>query len=303
MDLFNLFLMKNIFNIILLVLLLHNTSYSQDKSNVECGFFGTKTVEQRNSIFPFNEAEKILLISYPNTNIRGLSKIDSINLSKYYEIKKEFIYQDSLKSKFFFATKIQQLKSKSINELSNLMFNYDYKIIGNNDLLSREMVNCYYPRNAILFLDKNEKVISVIEICFECIQYYLFPKSEEFNDVLGLECDERLSFFGKMFDDYVFDDYEKNKHKINFEIVDNQEALLGAKIIIKNFDVVNADFDGKAFVILNNKTKKVELSYMGKPTFIKIVKNCDFIKVDISKGRAFYYKDNKFIKSKKLIVE
>lgn len=42
---------------------------------------------------------------------------------------------------------------------------------------------------------------------------------------------------------------------------------------------------------------------MGKPTFIKIIKNCDFIKVDFSKRKAFYYKDNKFIKSKKLIVE
>ena len=52
-----------------------------------------------------------------------------------------------------------------------------------------------------------------------------------------------------------------------------------------------------------NKTEKVILSYMGKPTFVKIIKNCDFIKVDVSKGKAFYYKDNKFIKSKKLIFE
>jgi hypothetical protein len=295
--------MKKRFNFLLFIIFLCNISYSQNKSNVECGFFGNKTIEQRNAIFPFNEIETVLLISYPNTNIRGLSKIDSINLSKYYEIKKEFIYQDSLKSKIFFATKIQQLKGKSINELSNLMFNYDYKIIENNNLLSREMINCYYPRNAILFLDKNEKVISVLEICFECNQYYLFPNSKEFKDVLGLECDRRLFFFRKIFDDYAFADFEKYQQKIIFEITDNNAGLRGTKIIIKNFDVVNTDFDGKAFVILNNKTKKVELSYMGKPTFVKIIKNCDSIKVDISKGKAFYYKDNKFIKSKKLIFE
>ena len=296
--------MKNIFNILLLFLCLHNISYSQNKSNVECGFFGTKTVEERNSIFPFNETEKVLLISYPNAEAYQSKRKDSVGLSEYgYKIEKEFVFHDSLKVKLYDATKIVELKSKTIKELSNLMFNYDYKTKANDTLLTISVVDCYTPRNAIIFLDKNEKVISVIEICFECVQYYLFPKSEEFNDVLGLECDERLSFFRKIFDDYGFDDYEKNKLKINFEIVDDQGALRGTKIIIKNFDVVNTDFDGNAFVIMNNKTKKVELSYTGKPTFVKIIPNCDFIKVDLSKGKALYYKDNKFIKSKKLIVE
>ncbi|MFC4739939.1 hypothetical protein ACFO3U_08025 [Flavobacterium ponti] len=88
-------MMKNIFNILLLFLCLHNISYSQNKSNVECGFFGTKTIEERNSIFPFSEAEKVLLISYPNAEAYGLRIRDSINLSHYgYKIKKEFVYHD-----------------------------------------------------------------------------------------------------------------------------------------------------------------------------------------------------------------
>ena len=296
--------MKNIFNILLFFLCLYNISYSQDKSNVECGFFGTKTVEERNSIFPFSEAEKVLLISYPNAEAYGLRIRDSINLSHYgYKIKKEFVYHDSLNLKMFDATKVVILKTKSINMLSNLMYNFDYRVIDQEKPNNISYALCYTPRNAILFLDKNEKVISVIEICFECDKYYLFPKSEELKDVLGLECDERLSFFRKMFDDYGFKDSKKNKHNITFEIKGESGPIQRGSLIISNSHVVKTDFDGKAFVILNNKTKKVELSYMGKPTFIKIVKNCDFIKVDISKGKAFYYKDNKFIKSKKLIVE
>ena len=295
--------MKNIFNILLLFLYLHNISYSQNKSNVECGFFGTKTVEQRNSIFPFNEAEKVLLISYPNAEEYHLKRKDSVGLSEYgYKIEKEFIFHDSLNVKLYDATKIVELKNKTINELSNLMLNYDYKIKANDTLLTISVVDCYTPRNAILFLDKNEKVVSVLEICFECIQYYLFPKSKEFKDVLGLECDKRLVYFRKMFDDYGFENSKNNKN-ITFQIFDNQDALRGASLISNNSKIVNTDFEGNAFVIMNNKTKKVELSYMGKPTSIKIIKNCDFIKVDISKGKAFYYKDNKFIKSKKLIVE
>ncbi|WP_338378240.1 hypothetical protein [uncultured Flavobacterium sp.] len=295
--------MKNIFNILLLILCLHYISYSQDKSNVECGFFGTTTVEERNAIFPFSEAEMILLISYPNAEEYHLKRKDSVGLSEFgYKIEKEFVFHDSLKVKLYDATKIVELKSKTIKELSNLMFNYDYKTKANDTLLTISVVDCYTPRNAIIFLDKNEKVISVLEICFECIQYYLFPKSKEFKDVLGLECDKRLGYFRKMFDDYGFENYKNNKN-ITFQIFDNQGALRGASLISNNSKIVQTDFDGNAFVIMNNKTKKVELSYMGKPTLLKIIPNCDFIKVDLSKGKAFYYKDNKFIKSKKLIVE
>ncbi len=295
--------MKKSFNILLLFLCLHNISYSQNKSNVECGFFGNKTVEERNSIFPFSEAKKVLLISYPNAEVYHLKRKDSVGLSEYgYKIEKEFIFHDSLNVKLYDATKIVELKSKTINELSNLMLNYDYKIKANDTLLTISVVDCYTPRNAIIFLDKNEKVISVLEICFECIQYYLFPTSKEFKNVLGLECDKKLEYFRKMFDDYGFEN-SKNNTNINFKILDNQGALRGASLIANNSKIVHTDFDGNAFVILNNKTEKVELSYVGKPTFIKIIKNCDFIKVDVSKGKAFYYKDNKFIKSKKLIFE
>lgn len=296
--------MKNIFNILLLFLCLHNISYSQDKSNVECGFFGTKTVEQRNSIFPFSEAEKVLLISFPNAEEYQLKSKDSIGLSQFgYKIEKEFVFHDSLKVKLYDATKVVELDNKTINELSNLMFNYDYKIKANDTLLTISVVDCYTPRNAILFLDKNEKIISVLEICFECIQYYLFPNSTEFKDVLGKECDQRLSYFRKIFDDYGFDDYQKSITNIAFQVIDEFGALAGASIVVNNLTITLTDFDGLAMISINDKVKKVELSYTGKPTFVKIIKNCDFIKVDLSKRKAFYYKDNKFIKSKKLIFE
>jgi len=130
----------------------------------------------------------------------------------------------------------------------------------------------------------------------------MFPNSSEFKDVLGLECDQRLSYFRKMFDDYEFEDY-KNNINISFEVSDNLGAIRGASLIANNSKIVHTDYDGLTSISLNKKTEKVQLSYMGKPTFIKIIKNCDFIKVDFSKRKAFYYKDNKFIKSKKLIVE
>jgi len=179
---------------------------------------------------------------------------------------------------------------------------YNGKFIDENKPIKISYADCFTPRNAIIFLNKNEKVISILEICFECNQYYMFPNSSEFKDVLGLECDQRLSYFRKMFDDYEFEDY-KNNINISFEVSDNLGAIRCASLIANNSKIVHTDYDGLTSISLNKKTEKVQLSYMGKPTFIKIIKNCDFIKVDFSKRKAFYYKDNKFIKSKKLIVE
>lgn len=296
--------MKNSFKIMLLVFFLHNISYSQDKSKVECGFFGNKTIEQRNAIFPFSETEKVLLISYPNAEAYGLKIRDSINLTQYgYKIEKEFIFHDSLYSKVFDATKVVQLKNEDKNDLSNIMLNYNYKLINIKKPVVIYSASCYTPRNAILFLDKKNNVVSLLEICFECDKYYLFPKSNEFKDVLGVECDERLSFFRNMFDDYGFEDSEKNKHNITFEIKGESGPIQLGSLIISNSHVVKTDFDGNAFAIMSNKIREVEFLSKGKSTFIKIVKNSNSIKVDISKGKAFYYKDKKFIKSKKLIFE
>lgn len=300
--------MKNIFNIILIVLFLHNISYSQNKSNVECGFFGTKTVEERNSIFPFSEAKKVLLISYLNPEAFVIKKGDSISFSNEgFSIKKEFIFQnDTLGFKLYDAIDIKKLQEKDINKLSNLMFNYDYKVINNKKPITLSYAKCYTPRKAILFLDEHEKVISVLEICFECDKYYLFPKSKDFKDVLGVECDDRLNYFNILFQNIGYENYKDNQSKIIFEIIDEfgkVTAVPGVSIIVNNIKIIDTDFDGLAMISIDDKVKKVELSYMGKPTFVKIIPNCDFIKVDLSKRKAFYYKDNKFIKSKKLIIQ
>lgn len=100
-----------------------------------------------------------------------------------------------------------------------------------------------------------------------------------------------------------YEDSQNNQSIVKFEIKDELGILLGATIIADDSTIVVTNFDGIADIKVDNLSEIVKLRYLGKPTSIKIIKNCDFIKVDISKGKAFYYKDNKFIKSKKLIVE
>jgi hypothetical protein len=76
---------------------------------------------------------------------------------------------------------------------------------------------------------------------------------------------------------------QKYQNTIKFEITIDNESFPGVSIYAYNSTYVTTDFDGKANLFINNTIEKVELSYMGKPTFVKIIKNCDFIKVDLSK--------------------
>jgi acyl carrier protein len=197
--------------ILLLFSMLFTCSFSQRKSNIECGFFGTKTIEQRNNLFPFSKAKKVIMISYPNEDgfvimnddgTTRTSKNDSLDLAKFgFIIEKEFKFQynDTLPIKVFDATKIVELYTNEINDLSNLMFNFNYKIINKKKPIESSITKCYTPRNAFIFLDEKDKIISVLEICFECQQYNLIPNSENFGNVLGKKCDKTLVYFEEIF--------------------------------------------------------------------------------------------------------
>lgn len=187
-------------------------SFSQEKSNVKCGFFGDKSVAQRNATFPFNESKKILLISYPNeekiedTNIQTRKTTilnDSITFSNAgYTILKEFVFtgNESLPKKVYDATQIVELNQIDINEFSNWLINYDYKVIKKKKPVLVSLANCYTPRNAVVFLNDENKVISILEICFECGHYYLLPDPNKFGKTLGIDCDEKLDYFKALFE-------------------------------------------------------------------------------------------------------
>ena len=51
------------------------------------------------------------------------------------------------------------------SSLSNILFNHKVSTKG---IVGSFELGCYFPRNAIIFLDKEEKPIGFIEICFEC---------------------------------------------------------------------------------------------------------------------------------------
>jgi hypothetical protein len=76
------------------------------------------------------------------------------------------------------------------NLLLDILVNYDYKTNG-----EVEVTMCYDPRNAIVFLGKDEKIIGYIEICFECHDF----RRQGNNIKLGAFCDEKFEMLRQIF--------------------------------------------------------------------------------------------------------
>lgn len=165
--------------LLLFSLFLGLSSYSQS-SKIKWGLYGKKTVEERRATFPFSEAKKVLLVAFPSPNTifedeeDDMLKKDSVdivgwglNVVKTFKLPK--------RETKYIATEMIELNQNQIDSLSHILINYKLK----NDKLPETYTvyasGCYEPRNAILFLDSNNTVISYFEICFECHQFSQLP--------------------------------------------------------------------------------------------------------------------------------
>lgn len=199
--------MKKTFTLILLLLclLMKQNTFAQE---VDCGWYGKKTVEERNKVFPFNKAKKIVLIAFPGQFDGLLKKGDSRSYDEANGIIKEYkIRLDSIE----FSYKIKEevlIDERGINELSNILINHKLKRVPKDIVVS--MTNCYIPRNAILFFDEKDEVFCYYEICFECMRTAMVPDPADLNRYSDIEeCHGRL--------DIIKDFFKKNGIKYGVE--------------------------------------------------------------------------------------
>lgn len=152
---------------------LHQKSYSLINKG-----FKPETFNSRIKNFPFNKTSKIKAISY---NLEFKKELitsyipieDSIAIRNYNDKKIPAKLFDILAAENLYG--IQQQKSLNlieIQDLSNIIFNecdkYSTGIISSS--------GCYFPRNAILFYDENDKLFAYVEICFQCGRFESYPK-------------------------------------------------------------------------------------------------------------------------------
>lgn len=201
--------MKITFRLLFFVvfILFFQTSYAQ---KYDCGWYGKKTVEERNKIFPFNKAKKILLIAYSNHEMRidknrELIKMDKLSLDEARSIDSKIINKYEIKteygSRIYFSIEETELTEKWRNELSNIFINYKLKKIPKG-AYTVSTTGCYTPRNSILFYDENDSIFCCYEVCFECGGSLMYPDPNDLNKYSNVEeCYDRL---------YIIKDFFKN---------------------------------------------------------------------------------------------
>lgn len=193
------------FLFVIIFVLFFQTSYAQ---KYDCGWYGKKTVEERNKIFPFNKAKKILLIAYSNHEMRigkngELIKMDNISLDVAKNIDPKIINKYEIKteygSKIYFSIEETELTEKWRNELSDMFINYKLKKTPKG-IYSVSTTGCYTPRNSILFYDENDSIFCFYEVCFECGGSVMYPDPNNLDKYSNMdECQERLYIIKNFF--------------------------------------------------------------------------------------------------------
>jgi len=140
-----------------------------EKENHKCVSLPKKSFSTILKKYPFNNAAKIQLVSFKVNNLP--LENDTVCYSKLFEVK--------------------TLTLRQIDSLTNVMYNIGF---GGTILIVQE-INCYNPRNAILFIDNTEKVFEFIEICFECQQTVNSSDKIDFGEV----CNEKFSLIKQQF--------------------------------------------------------------------------------------------------------
>ncbi|WP_439478926.1 hypothetical protein [Chryseobacterium aquaticum] len=171
--------------------------------------FGQKrlSINEIMNSYPFNKTTKVKIVSY-NTDFLSEFPIPLPPLGKNVDstIIKRLISEQTFPiklEKILGKESLEGIKqTKTLNfketfELSQLLYNTCGKF--KNDM--REVNKCFFPRNAVLFLDDNDIVFEILEICFECQRMQF--NSEKSLEINGM-CDNFYPIIEKVFKDSGF---------------------------------------------------------------------------------------------------
>ena len=164
--------------------------YSQSKKSTKINFednancVRSKRVNFKNRLkmFPLDNTTYIKVVAHRTKN--GMIGAE---LQKYLDSIK--IGEDTINLKEF--DEHINLNLSQIEKLSDVIFNYSHK--GKEYAMSDTM--CYQPRNAIIFLDNNNKVLGFIEICFGCNHLRTSDKRIDIGDY----CEQKYDLIKNIF--------------------------------------------------------------------------------------------------------
>lgn len=125
-----------------------------------CGNTDRKPLSEIKKAYPYSQTASIKVVSFECCALPKAK--DKIDFAKMQEVK--------------------TLDADLTNKMMDILANYVYQE------RSMDIAMCWNPRNAVILLDKDERVIAYIEICFECQRYEVSPKHNLFESF----CNEKL---------------------------------------------------------------------------------------------------------------
>ncbi|HRH47313.1 MAG TPA: hypothetical protein PLP23_01105 [Panacibacter sp.] len=141
------------------------------KGDPGCVYKPKYSETERNKFYPFNIADTIKLVSFRNHR-------------NNCPIKGDMVLVDSL-------IEIKTLTKADINNLTDLLYNNFYKQYPNYGSITQ----CFFPRNAILFIDKSGHLKEHILICFHCDNF----EASSDKVTLGDDCSEKMEKLRQFF--------------------------------------------------------------------------------------------------------
>jgi hypothetical protein len=138
-----------------------------------CSYLYRYSAKQRRGFYPFGAATSIRLISFEEswlwygrsrTNV-AIPAEDTLRTFSPMDANKFYINYCQVKE-------YKDLSEAGIDSLTDMVYNVGYTPVKNLGVPTIRELQCYEPRNAILFLDAKGKVTQYIKFCFKCRKYY-----------------------------------------------------------------------------------------------------------------------------------
>lgn len=161
-----------------------NKKFNKEIDKLNCKKNNALHAEDLLKLFPYNISEKVVIVSYQN-HVPG---IIGEELQKYLDkiVNKKISSEDLNEFK-----EIKILDRSEIIKLSDIIYNNGYK----SKPTIYEGAKCYSPQNAILFINKEEKLFGFIELCFGCSKF----RTTDNKITLGDECSQKYNLIKEFF--------------------------------------------------------------------------------------------------------
>lgn len=183
----------------------HRVFFPLKSPHDDCISINKYTVAQRLKHYPFNKSAKIIAVSYhnvgggpPNEEVLIDTATGKIIPSVKFDTLKYGLRVKNGELNPASIVETVVLNKNQINTLTNLIYNTDFRVKGNNGIDPGHM--CFAPRNALLFVDQLGKIFDYLQICFACENYE--SKSGRIN--LGTGCYQKIKLAKKWFIDTGF---------------------------------------------------------------------------------------------------